>query len=111
MSLSSIRKNERVLGVDKRLMLIEPTEKGHIERAIVGQEKETATILGVSPNTILDRVRALLRRDKIGRTGVFIKQELSFDETFEEVMKKLADQNPAVRRRIKFYQKSQSGVI
>ena len=105
MSLSSIRKNKRVSGVDKRLMLIEPTDMGHIESSIVGREKVIAMILGVSPNTILDRVRALLRRDEIGRTGVFIKQELSLDETFEEVLKKLADQNPAVRRRIKFYQK------
>jgi predicted nucleotidyltransferase len=41
----------------------------------------------------------------VGRTGVFIEKELAPDETFEQAMKKLADQNPAVRRRIKFYQK------
>lgn len=104
-SLSVIKESNRVLGVDKRLMLIEPTEKGHVESAIVGREKEVANILGVSLNTVLDRVRALVRRDEIGRTGVFIERELAADETFEQVMKKLADKNPAVRRRIKFYQK------
>lgn len=103
--LSTIKENKRVSGVDKRLMLIEPTANGHIESAVIGKEKETANILGVTLNTVLDRVRALVRRDNVGRTGVFIEQELKPDETFEQTMKKLADHNPAVRRRIKFYQK------
>ncbi len=103
--LSTLIEDERVLGVDKRLMLIEPTAYGHVESAIVGQEKMVANLLGISLNTVLDRVHALLRRDEVGRTGVFIERELAPDETFEQAMKKLADQNPAVRRRIKFYQK------
>ena len=104
-AISTLQKGKRVSGVDKRLMLIEPTTEGHVESAIIGQEKQVAKLLGVSPNTVLDRVRALLRRDEIGRTGVFIEEELNSDETFEQAMKKLADKNPAVRRRIKFYQK------
>jgi len=104
-SLSTLREEKRVAGVDKRLMLIEPTAEGHVESAVVGREEEVANLLRVSLNTVLDRVRALLRRDEVGRTGVFIKKELAPDETFEQAMKKLADQNPAVRRRIKFYQK------
>jgi len=103
--LSTLREDKRVPGVDKRLMLIEPTAEGHIESAVVGREEETSNILGVSLNTVLDRVRALLRRDEVGRTGVFIEKELAPDETFEQAMKKLADHNPAVRRRVKFYQK------
>ena len=104
-SLSALKEEERVPGVDKRLMLIEPTTEGHVENAVVGREEDVANLLGVSLNTVLDRVRALLRRDEVGRTGVFIERELAPDETFEQAMKKLADQNPAVRRRIKFYQK------
>jgi len=104
-NLSTLREDKRVRGVDKRLMLIEPTAEGHIESAVVGREEEVANLLGVSLNTVLDRVHALLRRDEVGRTGVFIERELAPDETFEQAMKKLADQNPAVRRRIKFYQK------
>ena len=104
-TLSALKENKRVLGVDKRLMLIEPTKEGHIETAVVGQEEEAANLLGVSLNTVLDRVHALIRRDEVGRTGVFIEKELAPDETFEQAMKKLADQNPAVRRRTKFYQK------
>jgi predicted nucleotidyltransferase len=104
-SLSILKEEKRVSGVDKRLMLIEPTEDGHVESAVVGQEEAVANLLGVSLNTVLDRVRALIRRDEVGRTGVFIKKELAPDETFEQALKHLADQNPAVRRRTKFYQK------
>jgi len=49
----------------------------------------------------LDRVHALLKRDAVGRTGVFVKKELKPDETFEMALKRLADKNPAVRRRLK----------
>jgi predicted nucleotidyltransferase len=104
-SLSMLRKGVRVSGVDKRLMLIEPTPDGHIESSVVGREETVAHILGVSLNTVLDRVHALLRRDEVGRTGVFIERELAPDETYELVLKKLADQNPAVRRRLKLYGK------
>ena len=104
-SLLTLRNNVRVSGVDKRLMLIEPTPKGHVESSIVGREETVSHLLGISLNTVLDRVHALLRRDKVGRTGVFIERELSPDETFEMVLKKLADQNPAVRRRLKLLEK------
>jgi predicted nucleotidyltransferase len=99
MTLSSLQQNLRVAGVDKRLMLIEPTPNGHIESSVVGREEQAAKVVGVSMETVLDRVRALLRRDEIGRTGVFIKKELTADETFELALKKLAEVNPAVRRR------------
>ena len=104
-SLQMLKRGVRALGVDKRLMLIEPTPKGHIESSIIDREEEVASLLGVSLNTVYDRVHALLRRDKVGRTGVFIERELSEDETFEEALKKLADQNPAVRRRLRLYGK------
>ncbi len=104
-SLQMLERNVRVPGVDKRLMLIEPTSKGHVESTVVGREEAVAHLLGVSLETVFDRVRALLHRDEVGRTGVFIERELMPDETFEMVLKKLADQNPAVRRRLKLLEK------
>jgi predicted nucleotidyltransferase len=104
-SLSILKADKRVAGVNKRLMLIEPSTEGHVESAVVGSEEVVANLLGVSLNTVLDRVRALFRRDEVGRTGVFIKKEVAPNETFEQALKQLADQNPAVRRRIKFYKK------
>ncbi len=104
-SISKLKGGKRVLGVDKRLMLIEPTKEGHVESSVAGQEEEVASLLSISLNTVLDRVHALTRRDEVGRTGIFIEKELAPNETFEQAMKKLTEQNPAVRRRIKFYQK------
>jgi predicted nucleotidyltransferase len=104
-TLQMLVDNVRVAGVDKRLMLIEPTSKGHVESTIVGREEAVAHLLHVSVATVLDRVHALLRRDKVGRTGVFIERELAENETFEMVLKQFVDQNPAVRRRLKLYGK------
>jgi predicted nucleotidyltransferase len=100
-NLSQLKADIRVPGVDKRLMLIEPTENGHIESSIIGREESTAKVLGISAETVLDRVRALMKRDSVGRTGVFVKRELSPDETFELALKKISENNPAVRRRMK----------
>ena len=99
--LNQLQVGNRVPGVDKRLMLIEPTEKGHIESSVIGKEESAAKILGISSETVLDRVHTLLKRDTVGRTGVFIKKELMPDETFELALKKLSELNPAVRRRMK----------
>jgi len=100
-SLKQLRGEVRVAGVDKRLMLIEPTKTGHVESSVIGREQFAAKILGVSAETVLDRVHTLLKRDAVGRTGVFIKRQLAPDETFELALKRLVDLNPAVRRRMK----------
>ena len=99
-NLGQLKTNVRVVGVDKRLMLIEPTEKGHFESSVVGKEEFAAKVLGVAAETVFDRVHALLRRDIVGRTGVFVKKELLQDETFELALKRMSEQNPAVRRRM-----------
>jgi predicted nucleotidyltransferase len=99
-TLETLMKDSRACGIDKRLMLIMPTEKGHMESSVIGQEELAAKMLKISVETVLDRVHTLLRRDHVGRTGVFIKTELSEDETFEMALHRLADQNPAVRRRL-----------
>ena len=98
--LEELRRGLRVPGVDKRLMLIEPTERGHVESSVVGRESYVASRLGIDVRTVLDRVRALTRRDEVGRTGVFLKRELAPGECFEDVLRRLADRNPAVRRRL-----------
>ncbi len=99
--LEMLRNNLRVPGVDKRLMLIEPTTYGHVESYIVGREEEIASLLKISVDTVFDRSRALKRRDKIGRTGRFIEKELLPNETFESALRKLKDEKPEVRRRLR----------
>ncbi len=100
-NLKQLEANARVVGVDKRLMLIEPTENGHVESGVIGREESAAKILGVAAETVLDRVHALMKRDTVGRTGVFVKKELMQDETFELALKRVSELNPAVRRRMK----------
>jgi hypothetical protein len=101
LSLAQLKADLRVVGVDKRLMLIEPNAEGHAESSIIGNEETTVKMLGISVDTVRDRVHALMKRDAVGRTGVFLKKELSSDETFELALKRLSDFNPAVRRRMK----------
>jgi predicted nucleotidyltransferase len=99
-NLERLQKNIRVLGVDKRLVLIEPTAEGHRESTVTGNEEHVAELLGISVETVSDRTHTLLRRDEIGRTGVFIKEEVPSGETFEMALKRIAAKNPAVRRRL-----------
>lgn len=95
-----VRGERRIPGVDKRLILIEPTEIGHIESGVIGHEYEVAKKLGVSIEIARERVRVLTRRDSVGRTGVYQTYELTESESFEEVMKRLQDSDPALRRTI-----------
>lgn len=88
----------RVPGVSKRLLLIMPTETGHIESSVLGREAETARLLGVPAEVVNERMRVLGRRDRIGRTGVYLREELPEGASFEETLKHLSDRDPVVRR-------------
>lgn len=97
---NGLKRGERVPGVDKRLVLIEPTPQGHRESPVIGFENIVASKLGISIETVMERVRVLSRRDEIGRTGVFVKYELSPIENFEEVLAKIIKKNPLVREHL-----------
>ena len=99
-SASQLSERIRVPGVDKRLILIEPSETGHVERGVIGYEHIAAKKVGVSIDIAKDRVRVLTRRDRVGRTGVYLTRNLSPDESFEAVAKDLMDSDPALRRTI-----------
>ncbi|MHA2407272.1 MAG: nucleotidyltransferase domain-containing protein [Candidatus Ranarchaeia archaeon] len=100
LSLLELKADLRVQGVDKRLLLIEPTPDGHREiRVDNNNAGKIARTLKISINTVQERLRVLERRDKLGRTGVFQKRELAPDESFGSVLKQLVERNPATRRR------------
>ncbi len=100
LDLEGLRRNLRVPGVDKRLILIKPTPTGHIEMPIIGRESEVASLLKISIETVMERIKVLTRRDEKGRTGVFVKYELMPDESFEEALNKLMASNPLLRRQV-----------
>jgi len=101
LDLDQLKRRVRVAGVDKRLMLIEPTPWGHIETPVEGREGVVARLLGVSVDVVLDRVRTLRRRERIGRTGVFLHRVLAPEESFGEVFQRISSQRPEVRRRLR----------
>lgn len=99
LTLEDLFGDERVPGVDKRLVFIEPTENGHRELSVCGREHEIAKRLNVSIDIISERVKVLQKRDKVGRTGIFLNKTLLPDETFESALKNLASTNTQLRRR------------
>ena len=97
-NLSKLKEGIRVPGIDKRLVLIKPNKQGHEELSVINHENLAANDVGISISTINERKRVLLRREKHGRTGVFLKRELSRDETTEYVLKELANKKSIVRK-------------
>jgi predicted nucleotidyltransferase len=100
-SFSEVVAQVRKRGVDKRLVLIEPTEKGHLERSIIGSEAEVAKLLGVSLDLIKERERVLLRRDTHGRTGVYLKKQVPPEESIEEWADRFIRQNPPASMKLR----------
>ncbi|MHA1555857.1 MAG: nucleotidyltransferase domain-containing protein, partial [Candidatus Heimdallarchaeota archaeon] len=59
LTLDELSENRRVPGVDKRLMLIAPTELGHKESPVMGFESIVAKKVGVNVELVKERVRVL----------------------------------------------------
>ncbi len=79
LSFKDVTSNKRVPGVDKRLMLIKPVEKGHIGECILGREGYVSRILDISEAIVRERVTILTKREAYGRTGVFLGYEVIDD--------------------------------
>lgn len=91
--INKLKREVRVAGVDKRLMLIEPTPTGHVESPVCGNEASAAKIVGVGFDIVRERVQVLTRRVEIGHTGIFVKRSLAPEENVEEVFEQLVRQN------------------
>ncbi len=89
LDIHGLKEGKRVPGVNKSLLLIVPTEYGHREAPVIGYEDFTAKVIGISIETVQERIRVLTKRDMYGRTGVFLKYVLVDDENFEEAFRKL----------------------
>ncbi len=98
--LNQIKNSIRVPGIDKRLVLIQPIAGGHEEYSIIGNEHLAAKQLNVGIDLINERKKVLLKREKFGRTGVFLKRSIELRETTESVLKKLANKSSIVRKKL-----------
>jgi len=101
LDLQGIIEERRVCGVDKRLMLIQPTDDGHIETPLSDLSPGwVAKKIGVGQAIVEERMRVLGRRADVGRTGVYRDRQLAPDENFEQILAELTYEDPALRRRI-----------
>ena len=99
--LKGVREERRVPGVDKRLMLIEPTPDGHVETPLSDLAPGVvARAVGVSQQIVEERMRVLERRADVGRTGVYLVRPIAPDESVEQVLAGLIAEDPALRRRL-----------
>ncbi len=99
--LQGILEGRRACGVDKRLMLVEPTPEGHTETPLSDLPPgRVAKKLGIGQPVVEERMRVLWRRAEVGRTGVYLKRQLAPDESFEQVLAGLIYDDPALRRRV-----------
>jgi len=99
--LSDLLNNKRIAGVSKQLLLIEPEGDGYWISSVFTNKKKTIHALSISQRIIDERIRVLTRRDKVGRTGLFLEYTLTPHENFEQALKQIADKNVIVRRKIR----------
>jgi predicted nucleotidyltransferase len=99
-NLEQLDNNIRVPGIDKRLVFIQPNINGHEEYSIIGNEHLAAKQLNVGIELINERKKVLLKREKFGKTGVFLKRPIEMNESTEDVVKKLANKMSIVRKKL-----------
>ena len=99
-TLNNLNSGIRVPGIDKRLVLIKPNLNGHEEISIIGNESIAAKEVGVGIDIVNERKRVLLKREKFGKTGVFLKRKLHLNESTEEVLKTLAKKKSVIRKKL-----------
>jgi len=99
--LIGLKNGERSCGVDKRLMLIEPTPEGHVETPLSDLSPGiVARKIKVGQQIVEERLRVLERRADVGRTGIYLNRQLAPGETPEQVLHDLIAEDPATRRRV-----------
>jgi predicted nucleotidyltransferase len=99
-NLKQLEDDERVMGVDKRLMLIQPTGEGHLEKALLGLSPGKLKELDLSEVIIEERKRVLTRRSEIGRTGVYLRRVIDPEIGIEKTLDKMAARDPILRKKM-----------
>ena len=99
-NLDQLRNDLRVPGINKQLILIKPNVSGHEEYSVIGNEHLAAKDTGISLSTINERKKVLLRREKHGKTGVFLKRSLDKSENPEEILRDIAKKKTFVRKKL-----------
>ncbi len=96
LDLEGLKAGRRMPGVTKELKLVIPTSRGHIEEPVIGNEDRVASLLGISVDTVRERVRVLTRRREHGRTGVYFKLEIDPSEPVEQAIMRIRKHRPDI---------------
>lgn len=100
LNYDGLKNDERVAGVNKKLILILPTSKGHKEIPLCElHSSDVAKLLKVSVEIVEERIRVLTRRKEVGRTGIFLCETVPHEKNLEIALKEIMSENPAIRRR------------
>ncbi|MCS7146328.1 MAG: hypothetical protein RMJ28_01580 [Nitrososphaerota archaeon] len=101
LDLKGVKGGERVPGMNKEMKVIIPTEYGHAEFPAEKDPEHAAKLLRIDPQALRRRIEVLRRRRLHGKTGVFVKVVLGDSESFSNVLERLIDENPWLRRRVR----------
>ena len=84
----------------KKDSIIQPTEEGHHEEAILGLSPGKIKELELSEVIIEERKRVLTRRSEVGRTGVYLRQVVDPDVGVEKTLDRMAVRDSILRKKI-----------
>ncbi|MEM4082161.1 MAG: nucleotidyltransferase domain-containing protein [Saccharolobus sp.] len=98
--MKDIQENRRIVGVNKRLMIIIPTKNGHIELPLNGNEDYAAKLLKISLDTIIERKNLLTKRAEKGHTGIFLRYDLDGSESIYDAFNKIYKSNKYFKRMV-----------
>ncbi len=98
--LNQLKCGVRVGGVDKRLVYVKPIQNGHQELSVISNENIIAKELNISVDIVNERKNVLLKREKKGRTGVFLNRIVEKEESPEEVLRQISNNNSIVRKKV-----------
>lgn len=102
LSLPKFQNGEYSPGINKQLMLVEVQDKKGYSFKYISIKNIPIHLVARKVNTgvetILERIRVLSKRDEIGRTGLYVNHMLQEGEQPEEVLRKLANEKPSLRK-------------
>ncbi len=101
LDLEGVLEGKRVPGVNKELRLIYPTERGHLEYSVPGNEELVAKVLKVAKGIVEERVRVLTKRRIVGTTGLYVDYVLQIDECVEDAIRRIAYMKKGFREKVK----------
>ncbi|MFW9929375.1 MAG: hypothetical protein ACFFD1_08290 [Candidatus Thorarchaeota archaeon] len=102
LNLPNFQNGEFSIGINKRLMLVEPLDRKGYSFKYTSIKSMPIHVVARRVNcgveVILERIRVLTKRDRKGRTGVYLHHPLNKDEQPEEILRELIATNIGLKK-------------